>query len=155
MITENYKLVPIMNTANFSTGEASDSINMKNYHKATILVTLGAVAGASLVLQVFSGATDGVRTNALAFKYAHGSAAIGSASSDVLADWTTAATTGWAIADASHDSHFCVIEIDAAEMGTGYPWLTVYPNGGTSGIAHMVAILEPRYGSNIAVTALT
>jgi len=144
-----------MNTADFSTGLASDSINMKNYHKATILVSLGAVAGASLVLQAFSGATDGARTNALAFRYAHGSAAIGSALCDVLEDWTIAATTGWAIGDASHDNYFAVLEITAAEMGTAYPWLTIYPNGGTSGIAHMIAILEPRYKSNQAPTALT
>jgi hypothetical protein len=153
MLAEKYKIVPIMNTADFTTGLNSDSINMKNYHKATILVSLGAVAGAGLVLQVFSGLTDGARTTALAFKYAHGSAAIGSALCDVLADWTTAPTTGWAIGDASHDNYFAVIEIDAAEM-TGN-WLTVYPNAGTSGIAHMIAVLEPRYENNQAPTALT
>ena len=90
----------------------------------------------------------------MAFRMTHGSAAIGSANCDVLADWTTALTTGWAIADASHDSYFAVIEIDAAEMTNGYNWLTLYPNGGTSGIAHIIAVLEPRYGSNQAATAL-
>jgi len=99
-------------------------------------------------------AADNTRTTAMAFRMAHGSAAIGSANCDVLADWTTALTTGWAIADASHDSYFAVIEIDAAEMTNGYNWLTLYPNGGTSGIAHIIAVLEPRYGSNQAATAL-
>lgn len=154
MLAENFKIVPIMNTADFSTGLAGDSINMKNYHRATFIVTLGAVAGASLVLQLYSGATDGARTTALAYKYAHGGAAIGSANCDVLEDWTTAATTGWAIGDASHDNFMCVIEIEAAEMGDGHNWLTIYPNGGTSGIAHIVAILEPRYMGNQSATAL-
>jgi hypothetical protein len=152
MISEKFKLVPIMNTADFTTGLNSDSINMKNYHKATILVSLGAVAGAGLVLQVFSGLTDGARTTALAFRYAHSSVAIGTALCDVLADWTIAATTGWAIGDAAHDNFACVIEIDAAEM-TGN-WLTVYPNAGTAGIAHMWAILTPRYSGNQSATAL-
>ena len=154
MLAENYKLVPIMNSANFGAGEYSNSINMKNYHKATFLVSLGAVAGANLVLQVYSGAADATYTTAMTFRYAHSTVLIGTAGCDVLADWTVAATTGWAIADASHDSFFAVIEIDAAEMTAGHSWLTVYPNGGTSGIAHIIAVLAPRYGNNQSVTAL-
>jgi hypothetical protein len=90
----------------------------------------------------------------MAFRMAHGGAAIGSALCDVLEDWTVAATTGWAIADASHDNYFAVIEIDAAEMTAGHSWLALYPNGGTSGVCHIIAVLEPRYGSNMAGTAL-
>lgn len=154
MLAENYKLVPVMNTADFTTGLNGDSINMTNYHSCTFLVTLGAVAGAGLVLQVFSSTADNTRTTALAFRYAHGSAAIGSASCDVLEDWTTAPTTGWAIGDAAHDNYFAVIEIDASEMPATHKWLTIYPNGGTSGVAHIVAVLKPRYGANVAPTAL-
>ena len=154
MLTENYKLVPIMNSANFGAGTNSASINMENYHKATFLVSLGAVAGAGLVLQVFSGNATATRGTALAFRMAHGTAAIGSASCDVLSDWVTAPTTGWAIADASHDGYFAVIEIDAAELPAGHNWLTLYPNAGDSGIAHIIAVLEPRYGSNQSATAL-
>lgn len=155
MLAENFKLVPIMNSANISTGAYSDSINMKNYHKATFLVSLGAVAGASGVLQVYSGASDAAATTAMAFRYAHGGAAIGTALCDVLEDWTIAATTGWAIGDTAHDNYFAVIEVNASEMTAGHNWLTLYPNGGTSGVCHIIAVLEPRFGSNVAGTALT
>ena len=155
MLTENFKLVPVMSTGDFGIALAGDSINMKNYHKATFLVSLGAVAGAGLVLQLYSGVSDGALTTLRTFRYAHGGAAIGSANCDVLEDWTTAATTGWAIGDSAHDSFFAVIEFDAAELTLSHNWLTIYPNGGTSGIAHIIAVLEPRYGSNVAVTALT
>lgn len=154
MFSEKFKFVPVMNTADFTTGLNGASINMKNYHKVAFLVSLGAVAGASLVLQVFSAAATATRTTAMAFRYAHGTAAIGSALADVLEDWTIAPTTGWAIGDTAHDNFFAVIEIKAAEMTSGHSWLTIYPNGGTAGIAHIIAILEPRYGSNVSLTAL-
>ena len=154
MLAENYKLVPIMNSANVGAAAYSDSINMANYHKATFLVSLGAVAGANFVLQVYSGAADATYTTAMAFRMAHGSAAIGTALCDVLEAWSIAPTTGWAIADASHDNYFAVIEIDTAEMTSGHDWLALYPNGGTSGVCHIIAVLEPRYSGNVAVTAL-
>jgi hypothetical protein len=49
-----------------------------------------------------------------------------------------------------------IIEVSASQMdiANGENWLTIYPNAGTSGIAHIVAILEPRYGGNQSATAL-
>ena len=46
-LSEQYKIVPVMNTANFGAGLAGDSINMKNYHSATFIITFSTVAGAS------------------------------------------------------------------------------------------------------------
>lgn len=154
MLAEKYKIVPIMNTGNFAAGLNGASINMKNFHKATFIITLGAVAGASLVLQLFSALYTATRTTPLKFRYAHGMAAIGSALADVLENWTLADTTGWAIGDTAHDNFMCVIEIDAAEMPSNHNWLTIYPNGGTSGIAHITAILTPRFSGNQSKTAL-
>ena len=155
-LAENFKIVPVLNSANISTGEACNSINMKGFHRATFIVTLGAVAGASGVIQLFSGATDGAQTSALTPRYAWGGAAIGSASCDVLAATARAATTGITIGDTAHDNYMCVIEIDASEMdmANGEEWLTLYPNGGTSGVCHDVAILEPRYTGASSATAL-
>jgi hypothetical protein len=99
---------------------------------------------------------DGAETTALAFPYAYGGAAIGSANCDVLDAWATAATTGVVVADASHDSEMLVCEVEASAMNQAlsHDWLTIKPNGGTSGIAHIVAILKPRYGNNVSATAL-
>ena len=47
MLAENYKIVPILNTADFGAGLAEDSINMKNYHSATFIITFSTVTGAS------------------------------------------------------------------------------------------------------------
>jgi len=162
MIAEQYKIVPVMNSTDIGAGTAGDSICMRDYHKATFIITMGAVAGASLVVQIFSGAGDGDRTTALAFEYAYGGAAIGTAvagseaSSDVLAAWATAATTGVAVGDTSYDNFMLVCEINASAMDTAdnEEWLTIYPNGGSSGVMHIVAILEPRYPENRIYTCL-
>ena len=66
-----------------------DSINMKNYKRATLIFKFDTLATASAVLTLNSGATDGAVTSALPFRYAFGSAAIGSANSDVLAAVST------------------------------------------------------------------
>jgi hypothetical protein len=154
MLAENFKIVPIMRTTDFTTGLAGDSINMTNYHKATFIIMFGAVAGANLVVQIFSGATDALKNTALTFKYAYGSAAIASANCDVLETWADAATTGVVVADASHDNEMLICEVDAAAMLSGEEWLTIYPNGGTSGVAHIVAVLQPRYSGAASVSAL-
>jgi hypothetical protein len=156
MLNENFKIVPVMNTANFSSGLNGDSINMKNYHKCTFVCTFGAIAG-SIVMQVFSGATDAARTSALALKYAWSSAAIGSAACDVVDDWATVANTGVVVGDSAHDNYMLIIEVSASQMdlANNENWLTIYPNAGTSGICHIVAILEPRYGGNQSATSLT
>lgn len=151
-VFECCKIVPVMNTADYTTGLAGDSINMSGYHRATFIVTLdGTVAGANGVIQLFSGATNGAETTALTPRYAWGGAAIGTAvagstaSSDVLAAIATAATTGVVVGDTAHDSFMCVIDILASEMASTHKWLTIKPNGGTAGGCHIVAILEPRY----------
>src|SRR3989304_3357910 len=100
MLAENFKIVPIMRTTDFTTGLSGDSINMKNYHKATFIIMFGAVAGANLVVQIFSGATDALKNTALTFKYAYGSAAIASAGCDVLETWGGAASSGAAAVSA-------------------------------------------------------
>jgi hypothetical protein len=154
MLAERYKIVPVMNSANFTMGLNGASVNMSGFHQCTFVVTLGVVAGASLVIQVFSALLTATRTTALAVRYAYGSAAIGSALADVLADWTISATTGVPVGDTAYDNFMCVIEVDAKQMPSNHNWLTIYPNGGTSGVAHIVAYLLPRFKSNQSVTAL-
>jgi hypothetical protein len=156
MITENYKIVPVMNSADISTSADTDSIDMSGYHRATYLFTFGAVT-TDITFTPKSGITEGTKTTAVPSRYAVGGAAIGTAvagstaSCDVLAAWTATATT--AVTTANSNT-FYVIEIEAASMTPGHDWLTITLTTATGGICHCVVILEPRYSGNRSATAL-
>lgn len=161
---EALKIVPIgqaLDLAGAATVD-SDSINMKNYHKAILVFTFDTLAGASAALTINSGASAGTVSSALTFNYAFGGAAIGTAvagstaSCDVLAAWTSAATLD--ITHTSYDNYMLVVEVNAAAMDLANEeeWLTCRftDPGGATGTVDCIAILEPRYGSNRSATAL-
>jgi hypothetical protein len=156
MLAEKLKFVPIMNSANVSTGADCDSIDLSGYHKATLLFTFGAVT-TDITLTPKTGTSEGAKTNAIPTKYAAGGAVIGTAvadstaSCDVLAAWSDSTTT---ISLTAASNKFLVVEIDAASITAGDSWLTVTVAAGSAGICHCVAILEPRYQSNRIPTCL-
>ena len=156
MLAEKLKIVPVMNSADVSTGTDCDSINMSGYHKATFIFTFGAVT-TDITITPKSGATEGTKTTAVPSRYAAGGAVIGTAvaastaSCDVLAAWTATSTT---VPLAAASNKFLVVEFDAAAMTDGEEWLTVTVAAGTGGICHCVAILEPRYSGNRSATCL-
>jgi len=160
-LNEKVKLVPVANNYDLSTHDTLmtlDSINMKNYHHCTFLVQFHTLATASPVLYVYSGATDGALTSALTFWYAFGGAAITVANCDVLAAWSTSAAL--AITHGTYDNYMLVIEVPASIMDTANDeeWLTMNltdPDTGATGNVTVTAILQPRYGGNLSVTALT
>lgn len=156
MFSENAKIVPLMNSANVSTGADCDSIDMSGFHKATFLFTFGTVT-TNIVITPKSGISEGTKTNAVPSQYAEGGAVIGTAvvastaSCDVLAAWTATATT---VPLTAASNKFLVVEIDAKAITQGDSWLTLTVAAGTSGICHCVAILEPRYTGNRSGTCL-
>lgn len=156
MFAERFKLVPLMNSADITTSADCDSVNMKNFHKATFLFTFGTVT-TDITITPKSGASEGTKTTAVPSRYAAGGAVIGTAvagstaSCDVLAAWTTTATT---VSCAAASNKFLVVEIDAAAMTKGEPWLTLTLTTATGGIVHCVAILWPRYSGNRSATCL-
>jgi hypothetical protein len=156
-LAEEKKIVPLLNSADYSAGVSMDSINMKNYHKATIIMTFGAITG-NAGLKLYSGATAAATTSALPFRYAIGGATVASASADVLAATTTAvAASGVTLTAATYQNKMLVLEIDASEMdvNNGEEWLTpVLDSSASAGICHAVAVLNPRYSGNQSVTAL-
>lgn len=157
---ENFKLVPCGVDIDFNTAASnlSDSINMKNYHRATFLIQLADIGTASPILIVYSGATDAACTSALKFRYAFGSAAAGSANCDVLTDWTECDTTGLTLTHGTYDNYLLVVEVETAKMdvANGEEWLTLdfTDPGGATGQAIVIAVLEPRYTCNQSATAL-
>jgi hypothetical protein len=157
-LAEEKKIVPVLNYDDMDTGTAldGDSINMKNYHRATFIVNLHDIGTASPVLYLYSGAIDGAKTSALTFHYAFGSAAQGTADCDVLgADSTSAALT---LTHGTYDNYMLIVEIDAdvMDVANSEEWLTIsFTDPGTAtGHVTVTAILEPRYIGNCSATAL-
>lgn len=154
-LAEERKVVPLLASANYGAGVSMDSINMKNFHRATIIMTFGATSG-SAVLKIYSGTTAAALTSAMVFDYAYAGGAIAAASADVLAANATAvAASGLTLASGSK---MLVVDVEASDMdlANDEEWLTpVIDSAGTSGICHAVAVLEPRYSSDRSATALT
>lgn len=155
---ENFKVVPIAQAGDLDSAATvdCDSINMSHYHRATLIFTFDTLAGASAVLTLNSGATDGACTSALTFDYAFGGAAIGSASCDVLA--ATASAASVTITHGSYDNYMLICEVDATAMdiANGEYWLTARftDPGGATGTFDAWAILEPRYAKYRSESAL-
>lgn len=162
MYSENAKIVPVMSYADISSTVYGDSINMKGFHKATFVLLFHAAAGADATLTVTSGAAESAYTSPLTFNYAIGGAAIGTAvagstaSCDVLAAWTSAATL--VLTYAAYTTKMLVVEITAADMdlANGENWLSlvITTAGSVTGRVSAIAILEPRYTGNRSVTCL-
>jgi hypothetical protein len=160
-LAERIKIVPVLRYGDLNAGATldTDSINMKNFSRATFLIQWHAIGVADSTLRVYSGATDGAATTALTFHHAKGGAAQGSASCDVLAaDASSAALT---IANATEDNFLQIIEVDAADMDTAnsHNWLTLrisddVGGGGQTGNVTIIAVLQPRYTGNVSATAL-
>ena len=157
---EEKKVVPVASDmdVNASATNPADSINMKNFHRATFLINLQTLAGADLHCIVYSGATAAALTSALTFHYAFMGAAALAANADVLADDGT--SSDLTIANATYDNYMLVVEVDASDMdvANGEEWLTLsFPDSATGATGNLsaVAILEPRYTGNVSPTALT
>jgi hypothetical protein len=107
-------------------------------------------------VKVFSGVSDGALTTALTFNYAWMSAAAGAADCDVLGAWTSAAIV--TVTHVTYDNYTLIIEVDPAVMTSTHKWVTIDfqdPSTGATGNVQVHAILKPRFGSNVSVTALT
>ena len=159
---ESQKIVPVLVTANISTTVDCDSINMAGFHRATFIFPLG-VCGADVVFSMNCGASEGAKTTAVPFRYALGGAAIGTAVAASTASCDVLGATGETTALAPTATITCstkmvVLEVEASQIikasaGAAQPWLTVTLACAT-GIAHGIAILEPRYTGNRSATCL-
>ena len=159
MSTEEFHPVVVASDIDLTGAAVNEcaSINMATFHKATFIVNFQALGGAAIYVLAYSGAATSTLTSALTFRYALGSAAYGSANSDVLADWSTSANLS--IAHATYDNYMLVVEVDAKSMDLANEeaWLTLVfadTDTGATGNVSVTAILDPRYGNNQAVSAL-
>jgi len=149
MLSQRKKIVPL--ASDKAVGDA-DSINMRDYHGATILCQIHGLAVADLHVLLYSGATNGAKTSALTFRYALGGAAAEAANADVYT-WSTSADL--TLAHGTYDDYLLIIEIDASEMdmANNEEWLTLALTTST-GQFTAIAVLEPRVaGSNVTALA--
>jgi len=153
-LSEKYKVVGLGTSADFNAGFTADSINMTNFHNVMFVLTFGAITGAGpFVLTIKSGASAGVQTTAETFAYRYGSAAQGAATADVYTAWATSAGLNMVVATLT--TRCFIVEIEAAALTAGQPWLTLAFDGGAdSGLVGAVAILVPRYCANAIATAI-
>lgn len=153
-LSEQYKVVGLGTSADFTGGFTADSINMANYHSVCFVLTFGTITGAGpFVLTIKSGASAGTQTTAETFAYRYGSAAQGSATADVYTAWATSA--GFNMVVATQTTRCFIAEIEASAITAGQPWLTLaFDNGSDSGLVGAVAILTPRYAANAIPTAI-
>ena len=131
-----------------------DSINMGKYAHVTFLVQHGALTGGANVLTVKSGATDGTQTTSETFYYRLADADQGGAGADNYAAWQSSSSL--TLTAATYDNKLLIIEMDAAALTDGQPFLTIEESGvANPGLISIVAILsEPRYAAHDMPTAI-
>ena len=155
-LSETYKKVPLLASADINLGVDSDSVNLAGYHGASFDIIFGpSYAGAAgAIIKLYSGASVGSKDTPLTFNYRYTSGAIKAASADILTAWATSAALQ--LAPALMASRLLTIEVDAAEMPAGHSWLTIEVGAeADAGEMTIMAHLVPRYPSAAGVTALT
>lgn len=129
----------------------SDYFALKNYAHASIVLTLGVTGAASDVTLEESDDNAGNDTSAIGFTYYKEETAAG----DTLSTKQTATTGGFSTS--TNDNITYVIEVDAAELSDGYPYLVLkMSDPSASTFASAVAVLSgSRYGRDQSLTAIT
>jgi len=137
-----------------SAGIDSTSVHMGKVHSLTAAFAFGAVTGNS-VLKVYSGASSGTKTTALAFKYRLGSADFSAASADVLGAATSVAATGLTLTAATFDHRLVTIDVDSDTVDDDEPYLT-FEIDSTASVLNLgaVAFVRPRDAANTAISIL-
>jgi hypothetical protein len=151
---DKFKIVPVAVPID-TTGAAitQDVINMENYDRVCFVVQFGNVAancGANLIL---TEATDVAKTGAAAIAARYRLSSV--FPSDTFSDWAALASTGLAIAAATHDNMTVLIEFDAIDFSAGYS--CIYPTftgGAGATLISCIAILTgARYAPDMTAIA--
>lgn len=150
-IAEQLHVVNILPAVDITGGVTGDRFSMENYRHATIIITVGVSAAAwtKIIVRECDAASGGTATDIGFNLYAEETAA-----GDTLGARQEVAAAGYT--PSANNSIMYVIEIDAAELTDGYPWIELaLTNGVNSVIAAAVAVLSgPRYANDQSATAI-
>lgn len=154
-ISEEKAVVTLIESKDYgSAGIDSDSINTGRVHSVSALFTFGALTGNS-ILKVYSGATAGAKTTALAFKYRLGAADFKGTNSDQFGAATSVASTGLTLTAATFDHRQVAIGIDSDQMTDGEKWLTFeIDSTATAMNVAALGICNARFPGNLIPTVI-
>lgn len=127
--------------------KTSDYFSMENYSHVSIIVYCGAITNAATITIEESDDNAGNDTTAIAFKYYQITAG-------ATGDRTAATTAGFSTG--TTDGSMFVVEIDAAELSDGYPFLVVKTTNAGANVITIVPVLSgARYGQAAPPNALS
>lgn len=153
IFTESNMVVPVLypDADRYNTSPASDVVNMKLYSHVTFLLTEGAgVTGTAVLTVEECTAAAGTGNTAIPFRYRVAS------TPDTWGAVTAATTAGFETTAGANRQY--AIEVDAAELSDGYPYVRVQvtESGNAPVDASMIAILsKARYPQAVLDTSLT
>lgn len=153
--TESFKQIPVLEPADYQAGIDGDSIDMSLLHSVVIPLNFGALTG-NAVLKLYSGATAGTKTTALAFQYRVSDADFKEAGADGLGALVDVASTGLTLTATTFDHKHVTIELRATEMTEGEEWLTVeFSSAADLLTLACTAFGHPRYAAHDGPTVLS
>ena len=159
--SESHGILGLTIDGNWNAGFDTDSIDMSKYNHACVIIWGDSSVATDDTIGVYGGASAGTKTALCRFDYRYGSAAVGSATSDVFGTVASVAALASLTMTAANIAagKLLLIEFDAADLnpaGTQYRYATLQIGTGTGsgGTMSAVAILsEPRYMEAIMDTA--
>ena len=153
---DSVHVVPLLAPVSITGATNSDVFSLKEYHAAKILVPCGALA-VNLAITVLKGTTTVPGASAaIAFRY-RTSSAVGT---DTMGAWAWATTTGVTLTASTDNGKMVEILVESSELtpvsGTEYPYVmvTLTPASSSACLVAVAAVLEPRYGQAVNVSAV-
>jgi hypothetical protein len=146
-VPQDGHVVNILPPVDITGGKTSQCFHVKKHRHVSILVQIGVSAAAFTKILV-NACTDNAGTGATAIAFDIFTQEATGAANDVLSARTPVTSAGYTPSAA--DGIFYVIELDAAQLPQGSPYLQLQlTNGANSVIASAVAILSgSRYASD-------
>ena len=144
-------IVNILPPVDITGGKTGAVFNMKNYAHASLVILVGVSAAAfTKILVNVCTAADGSNATAIPFDIF----TCETSNTDVTSARTPVAAAGYT--PSANDGIFYVIELDAAQLPQGSPFVQLQlTNGANSVIASAMALLSgARFGGDQSATAL-
>jgi hypothetical protein len=152
VIAEEAHVVNVLPPKNITGGAAGQPFHLREHGHATIAVQIGASAAAPTAILVNAcSSAAGADAQAIPFAYYEETTSGG----DTLSGRLSATAAG--IAPTGNDNVMYVIELDAAELPEGKPYVQLQVTAGASDIdASAIAVLSgARYGGPVCTTVIT